>query len=133
MPDKNKYDACIEPYIKEAEKNLAIIQYCVTNPDCKDIVEYFRCLLAYNCVFFNCYINPDALRSALLKSCTQDLMSVIKDFKEKEKLDHLNVQQEYDKTIKLFQKANEAYYKQLSFKFKVAAYIYALCKFYKIF
>lgn len=115
---QDKYYACIEPYLQEAERTLIIPQYCKKNIKLVLLSEYFSCLVAYNVTYFNNYVRPSAYGNHQVEECANRLLQIIEKIKKEEALQDLDAQEELRKTLEIFQKANAAYYKALSFSKK---------------
>ena len=116
LMEQRKYEAFIEPFIKEAENKLQIPQYFSKNPNSPGIKDYFDCLLNYNVAWFHDHLTPNLSASNSLKTRGRDLYSIIEQIKNNEQLSNLDVQEEYKKTVALFLKVNKIYCKNLGFK-----------------
>jgi hypothetical protein len=116
------YYKFIDPYLKEAEKALGIIEYMIAEKKTWDFYagnvispyyKYKEALLNYNTAYFNAYAKGK-LSSASLTFASKNLYDSIVRIKEEAGLSELNVSREFKKTTDLFQRANVAYYKWLS-------------------
>ncbi len=116
------YEAFIEPYLVEAEKTLKALQYCNKQAATWLSRKYTNFLLQYNVACFQQYAVPNKSTNETLKWAEADLMQVITEIKATGQIETLNVDQELKNTIQLFQGANKAYYKKLSYQFRVAAF-----------
>jgi len=120
VSNENLYYQFLDPYINEASRSLAIIRYALTESEkliygpfiASFFYEYKEALLQYNAAYFHAYSRGD-FSSPALKQTIQKLYDSIVRFKKETDLTDLNVDNEFNKTIKLFQRANSAYYKSL--------------------
>jgi len=121
---RKKYFKFIEPYLQKAEAKLSIVRYLQSNPEFDLNEDYFNSLLDYNVIYFNNYISKDKFASSLL-SYEQAVFNNIMKIKDSTvDLSDLDVQQELQQTIQLFQKANKAYYKKLGLHMKLLAALF---------
>ncbi len=117
-----KYYNLVNPYIKKAEKTLALFRIL---DDCSELSNsYLTCLTNYNVACFYSHVKPNSkLRQENLEESGRKLFEVIAQAKRTMKaLKNLNINNEYNKTATLFNQANTEYYKQLSFIAKTSLY-----------
>lgn len=113
--DNNQFLRLIEPYLNEAQQKLMVFNYCNKNNNYNDLTwHYFDSLKHYNSIFFKNYIKSNSTRKKYVERCSQNLLERIKQVQKEAKLEKLNIQEEFQNTIDLFNRINIDYYNSLS-------------------
>ena len=114
LMSRAKFDAYIKPFIKEAQESLPSMHHAIHNFYTKSCNYYIYCFLKYYPASFRCFINPNPYNQQktfrLRMNLTEAIEWVNRDFGTKD----FDVTQEFQATHDLLEKANTAYYQNLS-------------------
>ncbi len=111
--NRNDYFNFIEDYLEECEKTMAIPQQCSKLPDVDLAIIHFVALVSFNIVSFQDYLSPTAETKHRLEMHKKNVLTTIQQLKATLYLDNLDPNTELQKIVKLFTRANKAYYQKL--------------------